>query len=274
MAVTWERDRRPRRGWALAGARRLRRRGPGLPGAGQNGVARGLPVHAAAGTAAPRTRRAAARPQSRERGGGGPRRRGAHERGKDEEQRRTTRRETSGPKVAVAAATGRGPRKRRSRDTDLPVLPLLQMHAGHGGRRQHHREAQHRLRAPRHPRAGHCGLLLPAPGPGQSLSDSLRVRVRLDRSSAEPRPPGAPPAAPGASNREPSGVSLRGKRGCGCGHGAGVPLPLLPTLARTHTPVPSERDGEPGPLLHTSFPKRSLIAPLEGQVPPEDGVLA
>lgn len=67
---------------------------------------------------------------------------------------------------------------------------------------------------------------------------------------------------------------LRGKGGCGYGPGTGAPLPLLPTLAHTHTPVPSERDGDPGPLLHTTFTKRSLIAPVEGQVPPEDGVLA
>ena len=54
------------------------------------------------------------------------------------------------PEAAAAAARAR---KRRSRDTDLLVLPLLQMHARHGGRRQHHREAQHHFRAPRHPRA-------------------------------------------------------------------------------------------------------------------------
>lgn len=75
------------------------------------------------------------------------------------------------------------------------------MHADHGGHRQHHREAQHRLRAPRHPRAGSPGLPSHSrEAPEWPQSVSLPARARPDTSSVESQP------LPGASNRAPSGA--------------------------------------------------------------------
>lgn len=107
--------------------------------------------------------------------GARPRRRG----GEDEREGKTR---TSGkPRGETGDPQGRRRRARNgpSRDTDLPVLPLVQMHADHGGRRQHHREAQHQLRAPRHPRAGRP--LPPREGQGTAEhASSPPVRARPD----------------------------------------------------------------------------------------------
>lgn len=126
----------------------------------------------------------------------------------------------------------RGPRKRRSRDTDLPVLPLLQMHAGHGGRRQHHRQAQHHLRAPRHPRAGRRGLRLPAPGPRAATERDSEAAGQARPLERRAPAAAAPPAAPGASNREPSAER------CPCTAQVWLRLPLLPDPAHKHNLSP------------------------------------
>ena len=64
-----------------------------------------------------------------------PRRRGV-----PRPRRREERRGKEAPRGARPEA-----RTARAWDTDLPVLPLLQMHARHGGRSQQHREAQNHL---------------------------------------------------------------------------------------------------------------------------------
>lgn len=110
--------------------------------------------------------------------------------------------EEAAPRGAGPEAPGlrrRAGPKARARDTYLLVLPLLHMHARHGGRRQHHREAQHHLRAPRHSSAGRRGLRSPCPRPRAAAERApLPGRARLDPSSVEPQLP------PGASSREPS----------------------------------------------------------------------
>lgn len=84
----------------------------------------------------------------------------------------------------------------------LLVLPLLQMHAGHGGRRQHHREAQHCLRGPRHAR-----LAAPAPAPAQGPLPLLSApRLRGQTRLRELR---APAAASTARRRQTRAVESR-----------------------------------------------------------------
>lgn len=176
----------------------------GLPGARQESVAWTSRAHAAGGCSA-QGRTGSGRPQSRKREGGGLRR--------PEEKRREKERPGQVENHAARQESPRPPLpphwpgKRPSRDTDLPVLQLLQMHAGYCGRRQHHREAQHQLRPPRHPRAGRRGRPLPRPRGPRAPPCVRRCQCEpdpiprtLSLSHCERRPP-----PPGANNREPSG---------------------------------------------------------------------
>ena len=111
------------------------------------------------------------------------------EKGVPRPRRREERRGKEAPRGARPEA-----RTGRAWNTDLPVLPLLQMHARHGGRSQQHREAQHHLGASGHPRrlpACRPRALLAAPEAGGSrrrrrVSIAARGGARRDALSAEP----------------------------------------------------------------------------------------
>lgn len=224
---------------------------------------RGLPVHAVAGASAPRPgeRRLG---RSRESGviEGWVGRKVAPPRSRREGKARCNGdRHGERPEGPRSSSRPRGPRKRRSRDTDLPVLQLLQMHAGHGGRRQHHRQAQHHLRAPRHPRADRRGLRLPARGPRAAAERDTEAAGQARPLERRAPAAGAPPAAPGASNREPSAEP----RPC-CAE-AWLRVLFLPSRTpHTHIiSVPSERDAGPDPLLNTSLTNRIFSGTLRGR---------